>query len=71
MKKMYCHYCGKEIKEGRNVQMEFSLTDGLYYAEGIPKGHKSQGWFDVGRGCFIVLNQQHNNKDIQPSFDPF
>lgn len=69
--KLHCHYCGREIKPGQEVSMELSQKDGLYYENGVPAGHESQGWFDVGSGCATLLRRERSNKDISPSFDPF
>lgn len=46
-----CEICGKKIK-GDSQQAELSSTDNKYYSDGVPAGHASQGWFDIGPDCF-------------------
>lgn len=50
--KILCSICEKPISEATVKEAEFSSTDGEYYANGVPAGHKSQGWFEIGLGCF-------------------
>jgi hypothetical protein len=45
-----CECCGKKIRKGKEVWLELSLTDGLYYQD-LPEGHESQGCFCFGSTC--------------------
>jgi hypothetical protein len=49
--KKVCAICGKTIT-AKSFDAELSTENNEYYAEGVPKSHASQGWFDIGAGCF-------------------
>lgn len=51
-----CAICEKKLKNPDAAQSaELSNTDGKYYKNGIPDGHVSQGWVEVGSDCFKKL----------------
>lgn len=52
----YCELCNEPLKAENIVWMELSNTDGLYYRDEIPKGHKSQGSFAFGSSCWKKAN---------------
>lgn len=46
-----CIICNETIKAQRIVWLELAEGTNEYYAKGIPKGCKSQGWFPFGSCC--------------------
>jgi len=48
---VHCVRCNEKLDSKTMVSMELSNTTGKYYKGGIPKGEKSQGWFDFGQAC--------------------
>jgi len=50
--KKICAICEKKINKEAVKSAEFSATDGEFYAKGVPEGHESTGWYDIGAGCY-------------------
>lgn len=64
MKNQRCEHCGQMI-QGKAVELELSVDNGRYYAEGkFPKGHESQGAFVFGERCAAEMVKSHGRQTI-------
>jgi hypothetical protein len=64
MKRERCEHCGQVI-QGKAVELELSIDNGRYYAEGkFPKGHESQGAFVFGEACAEEKVKMYGRQDV-------